>query len=309
MMKPAACVFTLSLLGIGPIASHGAQTIQARDIPSFRAGVEAVYLDVVVTGPSHPFLPELTADDFAVYEDGVQQQVTFFSRNDVTGLTFVLLLDASTSIGGSERAIRKASDNLVRGMTPRDEAAVVVFSDEILTSTPFTRFSKPLQKAIKSLYPNGSTALYDAVMHALDKLAPTDGRKSLIVFTDGTDSSPMKGGSKSSAGEVVAAAKLSEVTIYTVGFIANGSGVNASFLETLAGETGGRAFFPANAEHLSRSFASIEQELHTSYSVAYVPSKKIQDAQWRQVEVKLPRYDTMIARTRSGYYAIPRTHR
>ena len=117
---------------------------QSRPTPRFKTNVSSVYLEVVVTGPSQLFLPGLTADDFEILEDGVRQEVSLFSSDELTPVTLVLLLDASTSITGSEGAIKKASSNLVREMSSRDEAAVVIFSDTILKSTHFTAFHDPL---------------------------------------------------------------------------------------------------------------------------------------------------------------------
>jgi Ca-activated chloride channel family protein len=295
-------VLSVHALGFPPTQSFEKQN---RITPRFKSVVSAVYLDVVVTGPSQLFLPGLTVDDFEVFEDGVRQEVSFFSSDDVAPITLVLLLDASTSIAGSVRAIKKASSNLVREMSSRDKAAVVVFSDTILKSTHFTALPDPLLKAIRSLYPRGSTALYDAILHSLDKLSRIEGRKALLVFTDGSDSRPMDGGSKSSAKEVIEAGKMSEVTIYTVGFIGNGSGVNQDFLTRLASETGGRAFYPVNVDHLHRSFVAIGQELHTSYRIAYTPKNDVLDGTWRAIKVRIQGHEDLIVRTRQGYYALP----
>lgn len=260
---------------------------------------------MVVTGPSQLFLPGLTVDDFEVFEDGVRQEVSVFSSDDVAPITLVLLLDASTSIEGSEREIKKASSNLVREMSSRDKAAVVIFSDTILESTHFTALSEPLLKAIGSLYARGSTALYDAILHSLDKISRIEGRKALLVFTDGSDSRPMDGGSKSSAREVIEAGKMSEVTIYTVGFVGDGRAVNQDFLTRLASESGGRAFYPVDVDHLHRSFVAIGQELHTSYQIAYTPKNNVLDGTWRAIQVRIQGYEDLIVRTRQGYYAVP----
>ncbi len=178
------------------VLALGFPQTQRFEKPRFKSDASSVYLEVVVTGPSQLFLPGLTVDDFEVFEDGVRQEVSVFSSDDVAPITLVLLLDASTSIEGSEREIKKASSNLVREMSSRDKAAVVIFSDTILESTHFTALSEPLLKAIGSLYARGSTALYDAILHSLDKISRIEGRKALLVFTDGSDSRPMDGGSR-----------------------------------------------------------------------------------------------------------------
>ncbi len=278
--------------------------LNAPQAVQFRVEGSAVHLDVVVTGPNQFFVPRLTRDDFEVLEDGVRQEVSFFTSDDVAPLTLVLLLDASSSIEPSEKGIKKAASNLVREMTPRDQTAVVVFSDSVKSSTHFTAFQKPLLDAIGSLHPAGWTALYDAILHSLDKLSRIEGRKTLLVFTDGSDSRPTAGGSKASMEEAIEAGKHSEVTIYTVGFVAEAREVNRDFLERLARATGGRAFFPVNVDHLERSFSAIQEELHTQYRIGYTPRNDVRDGAWRRIEVRIKGQPNLIVRTRQGYYAV-----
>ena len=122
-------------------------------------------------------------------------------------------------------------------------------------------------------------------------------------------SRPAAAGSKASMEEVIEAGKLSEVTIYTVGFVAESRGVNEKFLSTLAHRTGGRAFFPVNVEHLDRSFAAIEEELHTQYRIGYAPENEAHDGVWRRIEVRIRERKELVVRTRQGYYALPRAWR
>ena len=215
------------------------------------------------------------------------------------------LFDRASAIG----SVKEAASNLVRAMSTRDKTAVVIFNDEIQQSTYFTAFQEPLLDAIRELYPEGWTALYDAILHSLEKLAGIAGRKALLVFTDGSDSRPAAAGSKASMEEVIEAGKLSEVTIYTVGFVAESRGVNENFLSTRAHGTGGRAFFPVNVEHLERSFAAIEEELHTQYRIGYAPENEAHDGAWRRIEVRIRGREELVVRTRQGYYALPRTWR
>ncbi len=105
---PIVSVLFVHAFGYPPTQSFEEQN---RTTPRFKSGVSSVYLEVVVTGPNQLFLPGLTVDDFEVFEDGVRQEVSLFSSDDVAPVTLVLLLDASTSIAGSESAIKKASSN------------------------------------------------------------------------------------------------------------------------------------------------------------------------------------------------------
>ena len=98
---------------------------------------------------------------------------------------------------------------------------------------------------------------------------------------------------------------MSEVTIYTVGFVGDGRAVNQDFLTRLASESGGRAFYPVDVDHLHRSFVAIGQELHTSYQIAYTPKNNVLDGTWRAIQVRIQGYEDLIVRTRQGYYAVP----
>ena len=142
------------------------------------------------------------------------------------------------------------------------------------------------------------------VFRFLDKLSRIEGRKTLLVFTDGSDSRPTAGGSKASMEEAIEAGKHSEVTIYTVGFVAEAREVNRDFLERLARATGGRAFFPVNVDHLERSFSAIQEELHTQYRIGYTPRNDARDGTWRRIEVRIQGQPNLIVRTRLGYYAV-----
>lgn len=104
--------------------------------------------------------------------------------------------------------------------------------------------------------------------------------------------------------EAIEAGKHSEVTIYTVGFVAEAREVNRDFLERLARATGGRAFFPVNVDHLERSFSAIQEELHTQYRIGYTPRNDVRDGTWRRIEVRIQGQPNLIVRTRLGYYAV-----
>jgi VWFA-related protein len=152
----------------------------------------------------------------------------------------------------------------------------------------------------------GRTALYDSILAALDELESVEGRKSLLVFTDGDDAGPANQGSRASIEEVVEAAKQSEVTIYTVGFSGWGpegsESVNRPFLTTLAEATGGRPFFPKKVEEVKKAFAEVQQDLHRHYRMAYAPGNLSAGAGgWRNIQVTVKK-PGLFVRTRQGYY-------
>jgi Ca-activated chloride channel family protein len=306
---------TLTLFGIFALsvsAAAGPQTpprrAEARDRDQgrfqFTVDVRAVNLNVVVTDKNGRYVPGLEASQFEVLEDGLPQELSFFSP-EVTPLTVLLLLDASTSMRPSLNGVKEAAANFVRKLWEGDRAIVADFNDKVRFSTHFTSDVDRLIQTIESLYPSGWTALYDSILICADKLSGTDGRRALLVFTDGDDSRSQGFGSEASAEDAVEGGKLSEVTIYSVGFRGgrgSGGGLNKGFLKRLARETGGEAFFPAGIGELNESFSRIQEELHSQYRLAFVPRDPARRG-WRKIEVRIKGRDDLVARTRTGYYA------
>ncbi len=274
----------------------------------FRSTVDAVNLSVVVTDKKGRFIPDLAAEDFLVYENRVPQELAFFT-SEVTPVTLLVLLDASTSVRESVDGIKEAATNFVGKLWEGDQAIIADFNERVRFSSHFSNDVDRLVATIQSLYPSGWTALYDSVLLSLEKVSEAEGRKALLVFTDGDDSRSVGFGSEASAKDVVEGAKSTEVTIYTVGFEGRGgmggSGVNRGFLKKLSEETGGSAFFPKGIGDLNQSFEQIQDELHSQYRLAYVPASRDKGGEWRTIEVRIKDRDGLVVRTRQGYYAVP----
>lgn len=304
----ALLVLAFGLLAPPLLASARAQQAEQEGRFQFRSSVEAVNLNVVVTDKKGRFIPGLTADAFEVYEDGVPQEISYFNP-EVTPVTILLLLDASTSIRPSVDGVKEAASNFVTKLWEGDQAIIADFNERIRFSTHFSDDVDRLVSTIQSLYPSGWTALYDSIMLSIEKVSQAEGRKALLVFTDGDDSRSMGQGSEASADDAVEYAKLSEVTIYPVGFegrrTAGSRGVNKGFLKKLAEETGGAAFFPDGIGELNEDFDTIQDELHSQYRMAYVPARTDKKGEWRTIEVKVKGRDDLVVRTRQGYYAVP----
>ena len=296
-------------LAIGAPVYPAAQESQEQEGRfQFRSTVEAVNLNVVVTDKKGRFIPGLTADVFEIYEDGVLQEIGYFNP-EVTPVTILMLLDASTSIRPSVDGVKEAASNFVSKLWEGDQAIIADFNERIRFSTHFSDDVDRLVSTIQSLYPSGWTALYDSIMLSIEKVSEAEGRKALLVFTDGDDSRSMGQGSEASSNDAVEFAKFSEVTIYPVGFegsrAAGSRGVNKGFLKKLAEETGGAAFFPDGIGELNKDFETIQNELHSQYRMAYVPSRTEKTGEWRKIELKIKGRNDLVVRTRQGYYAVP----
>jgi VWFA-related protein len=280
----------------------------AQERPRFNVSVEAVSLNVVVIDFMGRFFAGLVAEDFEVLEDGKPQDLSYFTA-DVTPVTVLLLIDKSSSIYKSVDGIRGAAMQFVQRLRPGDEAAVAFFNQDVRLVTSFSEDREVLYRGIRTLRAGGVTALYDAVNDSLDRLSEIDGRKALLVFSDGADSQPAEGGSDATAKDVYERGRLSEASVYTIGFqgaTPAGYGINRGFLKRMAEESGGRSFFPKGVKELSRAFAQIQAELHSQYRIAYMPKKNRLDGSWRTIEVRIKGTTDLHARTRRGYYAKPR---
>lgn len=272
----------------------------------FNVSVETVTLDVVVVDKKGRFVPGLKPESFEVLEDGVPQNVSFFTAQ-FTPVTTLLLLDSSSSIRSSLSAIQTAAYLFVQNLSEGDAALIGLFNSGVRFGPRFTDSIAEHLGILRTMKPEGKTALYDGILAALQELAPVDGRKSLLLFTDGDDAGPANQGSQATAQDAVEKAKQSEVTIYTVGFTGWGpegsESVNRPFLTALAEATGGRAFFPGDVDAVKKSFAEVQQDLHRHYRLAYVPQQAVSDAAWRHIEVKVKGRAGLFVRTRQGYYA------
>jgi VWFA-related protein len=306
-----AIAVTLSLVATARAQNRPADNPQEKtgDRAHFQVAVDTVYLNVVVTGWGGRFVPGLEADDFEILEDGVLQELSFFAPK-VTPLTVLLLLDSSSSIRPSINGVKGAASSFVRQMWNGDKAMIAFFNESVQLGRDFTDDIDLLERIIDTMYPAGMTALYDSVILCLDRLSSVDGRRSLLVFSDGADSRPAAEGSDASPEDAIEAGKLSEVSIYTVGFegqLAFGGrrGLNRGFLKQLAQETGGRSFFPTNLDELRGNFARIQRELHSQYRMAYVPDNANRDGSWHRIRVRVKGQPNLDVRTREGYYALP----
>lgn len=299
-MRRSGLVVVLGLAGLG--AAVAAQQ------PSFRSGIDVVSLNVTVTDGSDHYVTDLEEADFGVFEDGVKQTLTFFTRQEQP-IALSLLLDSSASMEDHLPILQQAARNFVRRLKANDIAQVVDFDSSIGKLQPFTGNREDLDTAINATIAGGSTSLYNAIYIALKELRKVQAvsekdirRQALIVFSDGEDTSSLV-----SFEEVLDLAKRSETSIYSIALRGDGSQPRgfreAEFvMRTLAQETGGRAFFPKQIEDLDGMYSRIADELASQYSLGYTSANPRRDGRWRTVIVQIAREDVS-PRTKRGYYA------
>jgi Ca-activated chloride channel family protein len=318
-MPPARNVFAVLLAwsvlagagpGPSPAGSAQSQTPPLQTATTFRGGVDLVALNVTVTDPSNRYITDLSAEDFLIHEDGVKQEIGYFSRTSLS-LSVSLLLDSSASMEDKMRTTQEAALEFVRTLRPEDQAQVIDFDSRVSVLAPFTSSKADLEKAIASTVPGGSTSLYTALYIALRELKKTETRgmedrrrRAVVVLTDGEDTSSLV-----SYDEVLELAKRSETAIYAIGIrskeispTGKGYGQADFALRQLTTQTGGRVFFPASVDELKPIYAMISQELSSQYLIGYTSTNPKRDGAWRRINIRATRAGAT-ARTRMGYYA------
>jgi VWFA-related protein len=265
--------------------------------------VNAVALDVVVTDKKGRFVKGLKQDDFLLLEDGVAQELTFFTSG-ITPVTVLLLLDSSASVRANQKEVQKAANRFINKLRRGDQARIGFFHNRVIFGPRFTDDMDEHIAMINQMRPQRSTHLYDALLASLQEFSTVPDRKALLVFTDGDDE-----GSEASMEDAVEAARRSHVSIYSVGLMGwsfdEGMSINQRLLTQIAEYTGGRAFFPRNEKEMRKAFDRIRDELHRQYRMVYFPQNIEAPVGWHTVEVRTPKRKNLVVRTRLGYYVAP----
>lgn len=302
---PRLCLPIVALLAV-LVAGPSAQG------PVFRSGVDLVTFGVTVVDRKGNFVTDLTADDFTLVEDGREQRVQYFTGaltdlqtgdlyDDAFGTKHLgLMLDTSGSMEIDLKLARSAAIKFLNLLPEAQDITLVDFDEEVrVTRYPQRDFARVVER-IRKRKPDGWTALYDALGVYLDGADQQDGRKILVMYTDGGDTR-----SELSWRDTLTLLKASDVTVYAVGLTEHtGSARNElrMRLQQLTETTGGQAFFPDELKDLDGSYAKILDEIKAQYHVGYASTNTALDGTWRKVEIKLKRSDLKV-RSRKGYFA------
>lgn len=280
----------------------------------FRAGVDTVVLSVTVTdGRNHP-ITGLTERDFAVFEDGVPQEIAFFA-GDPQPIALSLLIDSSASMDDKISVAQTAARGFVARLGPEDVAQVIDFNTDLRIRQTYTHDLAALERAILAIRTGGSTSLYTALYVAISDLnaqgpqRPGDiRRRAIVILSDGEDTTSLK-----SYDDVADLAKRSDVAIYAVGLRDRRGAYDRTFneadfaLRTLTQQTGGRVYFVDDFRQLPAVYNDIADELANQYVIGYNATNTRRDGAWRRVLVRVDRPETIV-RTRSGYFGPTRDH-
>jgi Ca-activated chloride channel homolog len=272
---------------------------------TFRVNVDQVVLHATAQGHNGALVSGLSKDDFQVYEDGVLQQIKYFSHEDIP-VTVGLVIDNSGSMKSRRSEVIAAALAFARSSNPQDQMFVVNFNEKVSfglpDQLPFTDQLAQLEAAFSRSVADGETALYDAIAVALEHLKQGNrDKKVLIVISDGGDNA-----SKHNLTQVRAMAGKPDAIIYTIGIFDESDGdQNPGVLRRLAKDTGGEAFLPQSLQEVLPICERIAHDIRNQYAIAYVPNNRKRDGTYRNIQVKAdaPGRGHMLIRTRSGYYA------
>ncbi len=276
-------------------------TLAAAQEPTFRSGSRVVPSFVTVVDANNRLVTDLTKEDFEILDNGRPQEITIFD-NEVRPFTVVVMLDTSVSMTDRLDDLNAGAEQFLLRLLPHDKGMVGAFNDKIEFASGFTGDRNSLVSSLKRLDFGNQTRLYDGVHASLDQLENVEGRKVILLFTDGADF-----GSKLSSGKALERARDAEVMIYGIGLeteFFNGQMVVRSkpdsILNRFANETGGGYFDLKKDADLNSSFTRIAQELRSQYLLAFSPAALDGKVHRLDVRVKRP---GLKARSRRSYTA------
>jgi VWFA-related protein len=277
---------------------------------TFRSGVDLASFGVTAVDKKGGLVTDLTRDDFEVREDGQPQTVTLFARGDATEsvppLRLGLLFDVSGSMEESIGFSRSAAIKFLNTVQEAQDITLVDFDTEVRVVRYGQHDFPRLVERIRKRKPDGNTALYDAMGVYLDGASSEEGRRTLVLYTDGGDTS-----STMSYDEAQDLLKASDITLYAIGFLSHlrqsDQMDQRRKLRALAELTGGLAFFPTVIKDLDATYEKIAAEIRGQFTLGYVSSNTKLDGSWRKVDIRVKRPGVKV-RARQGYFAPYRKH-
>jgi Ca-activated chloride channel family protein len=296
---PARAV--LAAAALAAVVLGGVATVRAQQA-TFRSGTQFVPLFTTVTDAQGRLVPQLDRDQFTILDNGKPQNVTLF-ESETQPFTAVVTLDFSFSMTNNLERLKQATEQFLIRMLPADKSQVGAFSDKIQFSGTFTSDRDDLIGALKDLQFGNPTRLYDAIYESVDMLKDIDGRKVVVVFTDGDDTF-----SHHSFGDALNYARDKEVMIYSIGLESEFSVAPGRVqrtkpdrgLKKISDETGGGYFELKKTDDLGPTFTRVVQELHSLYTIGFNPPAL--DGKEHKLDVRMKQAG-MTARARKSYIA------
>ena len=294
------------LMVFASLAIAAASLLAEEPETTLKVDVKLVNVFVTVTDAHGAPVASLQKENFALKEDGQEQKIAIFSRESALPLSIILAVDTSLStrkdLPLELASARKFAHTIVR---PEDGLALYKFSEEVRELVPFTSDLKKIDAGIDRVRNGAATALYDAVYLGSQALSRRQGRKVMVVITDGGDTV-----SQVDYKEALRAAQEAEAIIYSIIIVpieadaGRDTGGEHALIQ-ISADTGGKYYYATSAAQLDAAFQKISDELRTQYLLAYYPSQRYSDSEFRQLKVELtkaPAGGPYQSHYRAGYY-------
>jgi Ca-activated chloride channel family protein len=309
-MRPSAA-FTSVLTLVPFLAAAQAPPPRASPRPpTFEVGIEVINLNVSITDARNRYVTDLLQKNFAVFEDGVRQELMLFSHENLP-ISLALLIDCSASMDEKLKVAQDAAVGFVKTLAPQDLAQVVQFNDRRTVLQDFTADHGLLEAAIRRTEAGGPTALHNALYVSLKELDKQKSgrelrRRAIVLLSDGEDTASLV-----TDDQVMDLARKSEIAIYSISLRPDRAqdrnrlafSQATHLLTALSQDTGGQVHFPNSLSELDTVYARVAEELRTQYTLGYVSSNKRRDGKWRRIVVRIPERDDLQVRHKIGYYA------
>jgi Ca-activated chloride channel homolog len=291
------------------------QTTDDSEEPSttFKVNVKLVNVFTTVTNGGGAPVSTLKEEDFQVFEDGTLQKIAVFHRESELPLSIVVAIDTSLSTRGDQKLELESARRFAHAiLRPIDGLSLFQFSEIVDQVTPFTADVRVIDRAINHIRSGAATALYDTLYLGSEALQQRRGRKVMVVITDGGDTV-----SQTSYQQAVRAAQEAEVILYSIIIVPIESSAGRDIggehaLIQLSRDTGGKYFYASGMEQLDAAFRQISDELRTQYLIAYYPSARLSDSDFRRIDIKIDPATKdyrdpaeLQVRHRTGYYTMP----
>jgi Ca-activated chloride channel homolog len=310
-----AAVAPLFLVMCVAVRIHGSAPHQAagdaQQVPVFRTGIDLVHVGATISDKKGILVTDLAADDFEIYEDGRKQTVRYFaaggpvsSEQPSPPLHLGVLLDVSESMGEDISFTKTAAIKFLNRLLDAVDIAVMDFDTEVRAARYSQNEFPRVVERIRQKKAGGFTALYDAIGMYLDGAAGQDGRKVMLLYTDGGDTR-----SAIAYSELIDLLKASDATVYAIGALEHQSAFTRNDqrmkLQQIAEVTGGQAFFPVAVRDLDSVYDKVVSEIRAQYTLGYLSTNDKTDGTWRKIEIKIVHKQgrDLRVRARRGYYA------
>jgi Ca-activated chloride channel homolog len=304
-MRSAQCQGMMKLKTLLIISLFMALPLWAQEAAyKLNVNVDLTEIHVNVTDDHDHPIGNLTKENFRIFEDKSEQMISVFKHEDLP-VSLGLLIDNSRSIEPRKQRLDAAALSFVRKSNPEDETFIIHFDDEARLDRDFTDSIPLLEQTLAAVKPFGQTAIYDALILAVEHMENAKhNKKAILLITDGVDNS-----SKHTLDDAIEATKRSHVAVYTVGLLSVSGGQKAEdSLRHIAETSGGRWFFPNDVDEARTYMERVAHDLREQYTLGYFPSNPARNGAWRSVLLDvippptLPKTAKLNAIYRHGYY-------